>query len=105
MGKCARRECLPGVLLALGRLDSEERSFGNSLKGKISQVEVVEGFDSRPHKAVSFAIEREKEMQKWNEQKLPKVLPGYRGGRLPGRSPKESGGEEEEEGENSKEKK
>ena len=47
----------------------------NSLKGKISQVEVVEGFGSRPHKAVSFVIEREKEMKEWNQQKLPKVLP------------------------------
>ena len=29
----------------------------NSLKRKISQVDVVEGFESRPHKAVSFVIE------------------------------------------------
>ena len=33
-------------------------------------MEVVEDFDSRPHKAVSFV-----ETQEWNEQKLPKVLP------------------------------
>ena len=35
-----------------------------SLKGKISQMEVVE---------VSFVDEREKELLEWNEQKLPKV--------------------------------
>ena len=52
-------------------------------------MEVVEDFESRPHKAVSFLVEREKEIQEWNEQKLPKVLPGYSGGRLPGRSVKE----------------
>ena len=36
----------------------------------------MEDFDSRPHKAVSVVVEREKEMQEWNAQKLPKVLPG-----------------------------
>ena len=51
---------------------------------------------SRPHKTVSFVVERDKEMQEWNEQKLPKVLPGYSGERLPGRSIKEKGREEEE---------
>ena len=30
-------------------------------------------------------------MQEWNEQKLPNVLPGYSGGRLPGRSTKVKG--------------
>ena len=59
----------------------------------------------KQYKAVSRVVKREKEIQEWNEQKLPKVLPGYRGGRLPGRSAKESGREEEEEDENSKEKK
>ena len=51
---------------------------------------------SRPHKAVPVVVEREKETQEWNEQKLPKVLPGYNGGRLPGRSTKEKGREEGE---------
>ena len=37
-----------------------------------------------------------KEVQEWDEQKLPKVLPGYGGGRLPGRSTKERGRGEEE---------
>ena len=49
-------------------------------------MEVVEDFESRPHKADSFVVERGKEIQKWNEQKLPKVPPGNSGGRLPGRS-------------------
>ena len=48
-------------------------------------------------------VEREKEMQEWNEQKLPKVLLGYRGGRLPGRSTKEKGREEGDVDENSEE--
>ena len=51
-------------------------------------MEVVEDFDSRLHKAVSFV-----ETQEWNEQKLPKVMPCCSGGRLPGRSTKEAGGE------------
>ena len=60
-------------------------------------MEVVEDSESRPHKAVSFLVEREKEIQEWNGQKLPKVLPGHSGGRLPGRSEKERRREEEEE--------
>ena len=47
--------------------------------------EAVEDFESRPHKAVSFVVEREKEEQEWNEQKLLEALLGYGGGR-PGRS-------------------
>ena len=59
-----------------------------------SQMKVVEDFESRPHKAVSFVVEREKEIQEWYEQKLPKVLLGSSGGRLPMRSEQEQ--EEEE---------
>ena len=58
-------------------------------------MKVIEDFESRPHKAV----ERGKERQEWNEQQLPKTLPGYSGGRPPGRSTKEKGREEGEEGE------
>ena len=32
----------------------------DSLKGKISQMEVMEDFESRPHQAVSFLVESEK---------------------------------------------
>ena len=59
-------------------------------------MKVVEDVESRPHRAVPFVVEREKEMQEWNEQKLPKVLPGFCGGRLPGRSSVEKGREEGE---------
>ena len=62
-----------------------------SLKGKILQMEVVEDFESRPHKAVSFVVRRKKEIKEWKEQKLPKVLPGYSGWTLPGRNIKEKG--------------
>ena len=65
-----------------------------ALKGNISLMKVVEDFDSRPHKAVSFVVEK-KEVQEWNEQKLPKVLPGYNQGRLPGRCTEEAGRENE----------
>ena len=54
-------------------------------------------------KAVTFVVERGKERQEWSEQKVPKVLPGYSGGRLPGRSTEEKGGEEGEEDEGSEE--
>ena len=57
----------------------------------------------RPHKAVSFVVERDKEVQEWNEQTMPKAVPGYTGGRLPGRNTKERGREEEEEEEDSRE--
>ena len=41
-------------------------------------------------------VERGKEVQECNEQKLPKGLPGHSGGMLPGRSTKEKRREEEE---------
>ena len=53
-----------------------------NLKGKISDMKVIEDFESRPHKAVAFVVERGKERQEWNEQQLPKALPGFSGGRL-----------------------
>ena len=53
-------------------------------------------FESRPHEAVSFAVRREKETKERDEQKLPKVLPGYSGERLSGRCIKEKGREEGE---------
>ena len=67
-----------------------------SLKGIILQMEVVKDFASRPHQAVSFVVVRGKELQEWNGQKLPKVLPGCSGGRLQGRSMKEKGRADEE---------
>ena len=41
-------------------------------------------------------VSREKEIKEWSEEKLPEVLPGYSGERLPGRSTKEKGREEGE---------
>ena len=76
----------------------------HSLRVEISQIKVVEDFESRPHKAVSFVVLREQEIEEWNEHTLPKVLPGYSGGRLSGRSTKERGREEGEVDEDSVEK-
>ena len=68
-------------------------------------MEMVEDFESRTHKAVSYVATRDKEIQEWSEQTLPNVLPGKSGGRLPGRSTKEKGGEGGELGEDSEERK
>ena len=69
----------------------------SSLKGRISDMQVIEDFESRPRKAVTFVVGKGKERQEWNEQKLPKASPGYSGGRLPGRNTEEKGREEREE--------
>ena len=66
-----------------------------SLEGRIEDMHVKEDFESRPHKAVTFVVQRGKEREEWNEQQLPKALPGYSGGRLPRRSMEEKGREEE----------
>ena len=57
-----------------------------SLQGKIRNMEVVEDFEPRPYRAVSFVVERDKEFQKWREQKCLTALPAFSGGRLPGNS-------------------
>ena len=38
----------------------------HSQRGTVSQKKVMEGFESRPHKAVSFVVVRDKELQGWN---------------------------------------
>ena len=53
-------------------------------------MEVVKDFEARPHKAVSFVVESEKEIQEWNEQKMPKVMPNYSGSEEHNRSWKRS---------------
>ena len=88
----SRSKCSKGELI--------ERTYDyviacHSLKGKISQMKVVEDFDSTPHKAAPSVVERDMEEQVWNEQKMQKALPGFCGGSLPGRSTKERGREEE----------
>ena len=76
-----------------------------SLRGEIKNTEVVDDFESRPHKAVSFIVERDKEVQVWSQQKMPEAPPGFSGGTLPGRSKGEEGGEEEDEEEENQERK
>ena len=59
----------------------------HGLQVKIKNMAVVEDFESRPHKAVTFLVERDKEFQVWRDQKVPKALPGFSsGGKLPGTS-------------------
>ena len=95
----------PGEVSACGSKGSNgeltERTYDNvttsqSQWGKIKKMEVVEDFESRPHKAVTFLEERDKELQEVRELKMPKALPGYSGGKLSGRSKAEGGGEKEE---------
>ena len=69
----------------------------NSLKGKISNMNVIEDFESRLQKAVTFVVERGKERQEWSEQWMPKVFTWIQlRKRLPGRSTEEKGREEGE---------
>ena len=68
----------------------------SSLEGIISDMQVIEDVETRPHKAITIVVERGRERQEWNEQKLPKALPGHSGGRLPGRCTEEKGREKEE---------
>ena len=66
-------------------------------QGKIKNMDVVEDFESRPHKAVTLLAARDKEFQMCREQKMPKAIPGFNGGKLPGRSNVEGRKEEERE--------
>ena len=50
-----------------------------SLQGKIKNLKVTEDFESRPHKAVTFQVQKDKERQKARE-------PGFSGGKMPRRS-------------------
>ena len=49
-----------------------------SLQGKHKNTEAVEDFSSRPHKAVTFLVDRDKELQVMRESKMPVALPGWR---------------------------
>ena len=77
----------------------------HSLQEKIKNMEVVEDFASRPRKAITFLVERDETFQVWREQIMPKALPGFSGGKLPGRSKVEEGKEEEKGEEKGQEKK
>ena len=86
----------PGEGVSTGRSNGpfdelNERTYdyviaSHGLQVKIKNMEVVEDFESRPHKAVIFLVERDKEFQVWRVQKVPKALPGFSGGKLPGTS-------------------
>ena len=56
-------------------------------------MEVVEDFESRPRKAVTFPVERDKAIQVVNELKIPKASPGFSGGDMPKGSKAEGGTE------------
>ena len=62
------------------------------MQGKVKRMEVVEDFDSRPIKVVTFLVERDTEIQK-----MPNALPRHSGGKLPRRSNTEEGKEIKEE--------
>ena len=51
-------------------------------QGQIKNMEVVEDFESRPHKLLTFLAESVKELQELSGLKMP----GYNGGKLAGRS-------------------
>ena len=80
----------------------EDYVIAVSLQGTIKNMEVVEDFESRPLTALTFMVEGDKEFQVRREQKKPRALPGFSGGKLPGRSKVK---EEEEDGEEEGQKK
>ena len=65
-----------------------------TLQGKIWNMEVVKDFESRMHKAVTFQVDRDKDLQEVRVVNLSETLSGFRGGQMPGAS-KVAGGEEE----------
>ena len=62
----------------------------SSLKGKVLQMKVMEDFELRPHKAVSFEVEEKRRHRNGSSKKVTKTLLGYSGGRLSGRSAEEA---------------
>ena len=64
------------------------------LMRKIMNMEVVEDFEARPRKAVTFQVEKDRETPVVLELQAPKALPGFSGGRKLGRSKTEGGLEE-----------
>ena len=81
-----------GNLANEGREKTSNRGYVQALsfvvelkrKGNLANEGGTEDFESRPHQALSLEwrmVERGKEMQEWNELKLPKAFFGYsRGG-------------------------
>ena len=65
-----------------------------SLHRKVKDTEVVEVFESEPHKSVTFLVERDMEIQEVRVLKMSKALPGYRGDKMSVRSKAEGGKED-----------
>ena len=83
----SRHVCIKGVVSTCRAKSSNgemiERTYDyvvacRSLKERITHMEVVEDFESRPHQAITFVVEGEKEIQEWREQHMLKDLPGFR---------------------------
>ena len=64
-----------------------------SLQGTPGTWKWWKTYESRPHKAVTFLVERDKEFQELRELKMPEALPGFSGGKLLGRRKAEGGKE------------
>ena len=62
------RRQLPRAGQKVTREIGSRRFTTTLLRGTVEKLEVVEDFESRLHKAVSFLVEREKLMQEWNEE-------------------------------------
>ena len=76
-----------------------ERTYGyviaiRSLQGNIKDVKVLQEFESRPHKPIAFQVERDRKVQVVRKIRTPEALPGFSGGRKPGRSKAEGGAED-----------
>ena len=85
-----------------------ERTYDNviasrRLQREIRNMDVVGDFESRPHNAVSFVVDRDREFQVWREPKVFKAVPGFSGEMLRGRSKGGKGKEEEDEEEENQE--
>ena len=52
-----------------------------SVQEKIKNMKVAEDVESRPHKVVTFPVERDTEIQDWLELNVPKALTGFSGGK------------------------
>ena len=77
----------------------------HSLQGKIKNMGGRISTQDHTQGGHFLGRERDRELQAWREQKMPKALPGFSGRKLPGRSKVEEGREEEEEEEEGQEKK
>ena len=52
------------------------------LQDKIKNMDVVEDFESGPHKAVTCLVERDKVIQELRELKMPQAWSGYSSGNI-----------------------